>query len=544
MNTPWPLNALNLVDRWMRVDEVREVWRRAMLRREGSIHERVMAEMELRLDWSGRLEEIPASGPLVVVANHPFGIFEGPVLGALLERVRPDIKFVTNSLLAELPELRERIIAVNPFGAAAGENATAVRGALRHLREGGALVVFPAGEVSAMRAPLGRVRDAQWQPMAARLAIKTGAKVVPVYFAGRNRPRFQLAGLVHPALRTMMLPGELLSRRRQTIRVVIGQTVDADRFRCASVFTKHLRASTYALARRLRQVPVAVSRGAAVLQKELAQLSPILEAGPYQVYLEPASRIPATLEEIGRLRELVFRAAGEGTGRERDLDEFDRTYYHLFVWHQEVQGIAGAYRMTDGAANGGRTYCQTLFHFPRSWETIAAQSAELGRSFILSSYQRDYLPLLLLWKGIGRFVLARPHIRYLFGPVSVSADYTPAARAAIAGFYGEWREGIRPRNPLTFTWSLRREAWKWRGQKDIDLLSKQVAQWEPDGKGLPVLMRQYTNLGGEILCMNLDSRFGDTLDGLVRVDLHRVPPRMLERYFGAEGVRRFASLSQ
>lgn len=528
-------------ERLLQLDRVREVWRRAMDRRVGSIHERVIDELELRLEALGDLDSVPRQGPLVVVANHPFGIVEGPTLGALLERVRPDVKFVTNSLLAELPELRERIFAVNAFGGAAHENTAAVRGALRHLREGGALVVFPAGEVSAMRAPLGFVSDPAWQPMAARLAMKTSAKVLPVFFAGGNRAQFQLAGLLHPSLRTMLLASEMLARRKQTIRVVVGQPLEAAKFRDAEGFTDHLRGCTYALAKRIRQAPVAAATAPSTLSAEVAGLTPVLEAGDYRVYLEPAHRIPVALPEIGRLRELTFRSAGEGTGAARDLDEFDPHYWHLFVWHEPSREIAGAYRLADGAQLRGKMYCRTLFHFPKRWEQqISAHGAELGRSFVRVAYQRDFLPLLLLWKGIGRFVLDRPHLRYLYGPVSISADYTPAARAVIAGYFRKWRAGVRPRNPLTLAL-----AW-WPGArlntpaKDLDTLSKHVAELEPDGKGLPVLLRQYANLGGEILCMNVDPRFGNTLDGLVLVDLHHVPPRMMQRYFGSEGVQRFS----
>lgn len=526
-------------------EQVRAVWRNAMNRPQGSIHERVMAELELKLDLRGNLEDIPTQGPLVVVANHPFGIIEGPALGSLLERVRPDVMFVTNSLLAQLPELRDRIFAVDPFGGAAQANSLAVRGCLRHLRAGGALVVFPAGEVSSLRPPLGLVRDAPWQPMAARLAIKTGASVLPIYFGGGNRRRFHLAGLLHPALRTLMLASEMLSQRRRTIRLAIGSPIDAARYQDAEQLTSSLRTITYGLARQFRQAPIAVAPDTAELRREVASLTPILSCENYRVYLEQAHRLPATLPELARLRELTFRAAGEGTGQARDWDEFDSSYWHLFIWRTDAQEIAGAYRLADGADlaqrdRQGRLYCETLFRFPAAWRRITAQGAELGRSFVRPAYQRELLPLLLLWQGIGHFVLSRPHLRYLFGPVSISASYTPAARALIANFFSQSREGVRPRNLLTpaIQW------WPgqaWQGERDLNALAKRVAQLEPDGKGLPVLLRQYANLGGEVVCFNLDHRFSNTLDGLVLLDLHRVPARLLKRYFGEAGVARFAS---
>lgn len=509
-----------------------------MRRAAPSIHQRVVDELELRPQYVGAIEDIPAAGPVVIVANHPFGIIEGPVLGALFDRIRNDMMFVTNSLLAELPELAPRIIAVNPFGAASHANSSAIRAALRHLSSGGALVVFPAGQVSSVRLPLGRVLDSEWQPMAARLAIKTGARILPVFFQGRNSAGFQLAGLVHPALRTMLLPGQMLARRRQTVRVAIGQAVSPDRFRDAARLTAFLRARTYALSALFRQSAVAPPLPLDSLCLEISRLSPILSSGPFDVFLQKAVDIPNALPEIGRLRELTFRAVGEGTGASSDIDAFDRHYWHLFLWHREHRQIAGAYRLADRECLPAGTgfYTATLFSFPRNWSTLASQAVELGRSFVLPRYQRDFLPLMLLWKGIGVFVRNRPHLRYLFGPVSVSSDYSTASRTAIATHFSAWPKGYRPRNPLTHALA------RWPGvqrHRNTEELDAHIASLEPDGKGLPVLLRQYLNLGGEILCLNVDPRFSNTLDGLVLLDLAKTPPRLLARYFGPEAAERF-----
>jgi putative hemolysin len=527
-----------LLERVSRLNELRDLWRRAMARPAGSIHEKVIAELELRPDYRGAIDDIPAHGPLIIVANHPFGIVEGPVLGALLERIRPDILFVTNSLLAELPELRPQLIAVDPFGDAAHANSAPVRTSFRHLQRGGALVIFPAGQVSSLHPPLGRVQDADWQPMAARLALKTGAPVVPVFFDGHNGPAFQLAGLIHPALRTLLLPAQMLAKRRRSVRLVVGKPLSVSRFTDPVRLTAFLRSRTYSLALRTRHAAVAPPLPADPLRSEIASLSPILSSGPFDVFLEPAPRIPVALREIGRLRELTFRAAGEGSGQPLDLDRFDAHYSHLFVWHREHREIAGAYRLADCAtlpANPG-PYSATLFHFPRSWHSLSSQSVELGRSFVRDNYQRDFLPLLLLWKGIGVFVMRHPHIRYLFGPVSVSADYTAASRSAIASFFSPFRKGFLPRNPLTHTLSWRRGASRPASLDDLDAL---LRQWEPDAKGLPVLLRHYLSLNGEILCFNIDPGFANALDGLVLLDLARTPPRLLARYFGQPAVDRF-----
>ncbi|MBM3786679.1 MAG: lysophospholipid acyltransferase family protein [Acidobacteria bacterium] len=513
-----------VVGRVLQLDAVRGLWRNAQSRPGVCIHQRVLDELELTPHWTGSLDAIPAAGPLVVVANHPFGIIEGPILGALLDTVRNDVLFITNSLLAELPELRPRIIAVDPFGSAEARNTGPVRRAITHLQNGGALVVFPAGEVSAMRAPLGQISDAEWNPMAARLALRANAKVLPVYFNGRNRAVFQMAGLLHPGLRTLLLPSELLARRRHQIHAVVGDPVSVERFADADGLTRSLRSKVYALAPRIHHQPIAPPMAPTALERNIGALQPILESGPYRVYLEPAHRIPEALLEIGRLREVTFRAAGEGTGRAADLDGFDQHFHHLFVWHAGNRELAGAYRL---AKNPAHSYTATLFHLPKSWRPIAAHGVELGRSFVSAAYQKEFLPLLLLWKGIGHFVKEQTGCRYLYGPVSVSAGYSPASRVEIMAHFSPWRRGFHPRNPLT-------HALRWGQSKGgtLDGLDGRIRRLEPDGAGLPVLLRQYANLGAEILCWNLDAKFANVVDGLVLLDLEKVPQRQLRRYFG------------
>ncbi|MDA0935395.1 MAG: GNAT family N-acetyltransferase, partial [Planctomycetota bacterium] len=268
-------------------------------------------------------------------------------------------------------------------------------------------------------------------------------------------------------------------------------------------------------------------------------------------WLATADRLPHVLPEIGRLREETFRAVGEGTGQETDLDRFDRDYLHLFLWEPKTQRIAGAYRLgpTDRLlARGGLSalYTSTLFDMDRAFVEHVTPGLELGRSFVCADFQRSFMPLLLLWRGIGEFVARNPQYHRLFGPVSISASYDAASRDLIVEhlrahqFAPEFADLVRARRPHQSD-QARRFGLSWTPSmlRDLSEVSAMVADMERDAKGVPVLIREYLKLGGKIIGFNVDPDFANVVDGLVLVDLAETERRLLVRYMGAEGADRF-----
>jgi putative hemolysin len=541
----------------------------------GAFSEAALARLRVSLDVAAAdLARVPASGPLVVVANHPFGGVDGLALHALLRRVRPDVKLLGNYLLHRVPELRETVIPVDPFG-----GADAIRGSVRGLKAaqrwveaGGCLAVFPAGEVSHLQLGHGAVTDPAWSPSVVRLARRAGASMLPIHFTGANGALFQLAGLVHPRLRTALLPRELLRRQATSLAVRVGRVVPAARIASMDddAGTALLRARTYVLARDPRpRGPATPSRpcdrprrfmrtvaGPVADHRLDAEVAALPEScwlgaqGEFRVGLASAAQIPALLDEIGRLREITFRAAGEGTGRTRDLDAFDAYYRHLFVWHRGDRALAGAYRLglTDDIRRergAGGLYTQTLFHYDERLLDRLSPAIELGRSFVRAEYQRDYAPLLLLWKGIGRFVVANPRYRRLFGPVTISQDYSSASKHLLMAFLEANRRLpdlarlVVPRNPPPEARRRDEGVVAGRTAADLDEADALVADIEADGRGLPVLLRQYLKLNARLLGWNVDRRFGRALDGLMLVDLVDVPRPVLSRYLGKDGAGAF-----
>lgn len=272
--------------------------------------------------------------------------------------------------------------------------------------------------------------------------------------------------------------------------------------------------------------------------------------GHFTVYSAHAVQIPWCLQEIGRLRELTFRAAGEGTGKASDIDLFDSYYLHLFVWDAKAECIVGAYRMglaDEILARYGKRglYTQSLFKCGSRVLRTLNPAIELGRSFVRAEYQRNFAPLLLLWRGIGRFVARSPRYAVLFGPVSISSSYEPLSRRLIVDYLkansieAGLARHVKPRRPFRAVRTADRDGTELSCLGNIEELSRAIERIEADHKGVPILLKHYLKLGGRVLGFNTDDQFGDALDGLIMVDLRASDPRMLARYMGEEGAAGF-----
>ncbi len=523
----------------------------------------------------GDLARIPAAGPAVLVSNHPFGIVDPMVILSLLLSVRPDVTVMGNHLLSRIPELGDILIPVNPFGGnlATRDNAQALRRCLRILREGHMLCIFPSGTVSHLHVRPGfpRIIDPPWNPMAARLACRTGAPTVPAYVAGRNGLIFQMAGLIHPMLRTALLPRETVKKRGVSIQVRIGGPVSAERLQRIpddEERIEFLRTRTYLMAEEPKSVqrsfpgrartpklmPLNRPQAPELLAREIGALPAeqiLAENDTFQVLRAEAGQIPTMLEEIARLREQVFRREGGGTGKSMDMDRFDLHYQQLILWNREKQEVAGGYRM--GLSRqilpvfGPRGfYTSTLFHYGRRFLDRIGPAIELGRSFVKEEYQKNYQPLFLLWKGIARFVSLNPEYRHLFGPVSITRSYQSRSLQIMVAFLRENRKFselarlVRPRRPFMKGGLKSPEVSNAvKTLQHIRDLSDLVSEIEEDRKGVPVLIRQYMRLGGEVLGFNVDPDFRDALDALILVDLGRTQQRTLAGYMGKEAAEDF-----
>lgn len=529
-------------------------------------------DVELPADF-----EFPAQGPLIIVANHPFGVIDPVMLARWAAQFRPDLKVMTNSLMLAMKELEEHVIPVNPFGgeAAAKKNLAPMKEAIRLLRAGGTLVIFPAGEVAAYKPGRG-VDEPAWSNHVGSLVRRTQATVLPVYFPGSNSVLFHTAGLIHPRLRTSLLLREFCNRAGTDVTMRVGNPIPYSRlkkFEDDESLTRYLRIHTFVLHQRGKEstakltvtgenVPVPAPCGSLQtrLTEEIDQIRArggrLVAQGNLSVYQAYSHEIPTLLPDIGRLREITFREVGEGTGQEIDIDKYDRYYEHLILWDEEKEQVAGAYRigradviLREYGPKG--LYTNTLFRFEKPFLANLECAVEMGRSFIIKAYQRHLASLPLLWKGIAHWIARNPHYKKLFGPVSISKDYSSLSRKMIVEFLQDNRmhphlsSFVKARNPFRYLRSrkMMREFIS-ADLENVDDCSALISSLETDGKGIPTLLKHYLKLNATLLSFNVDKDFSSVVDGLIMVDFTETDPRLLAKYMGDENCRGYLARHQ
>lgn len=487
------------------------------------------------------LARIPARGRLLVVANHPSGALDALALLVCIGRVRRDVRIVANDLLTTIAPLAPLVLAVRILG---GRPTPASIAAVETaLRAEACVVIFPAGEVSRL-GPRG-VRDTRWRRGLLRFVRNTGAPVLPVRIEARNSPLFYGVSAVYKPAATALLAREMYARRARPLRLRIGTplalAVDGD----GEAVLRALRRQLYAIGTRREacgdgQAPLARPESPARLRAAIAHTQCLCElGGGQQVRLLRADLRDPLLREIGRLRELTFRRVGEGTGQARDLDAFDAHYDHIVLWDDAAARVVGAYRVARGAevlAQRGLDglYSASLFRYSDAALPRLAQGMELGRSFVVPECWGGR-GLDALWLGIGAYLQRHPQVRWLFGPVSISAALPRGAREQLVAYYQRYHAGeamAQARRPFAYFAAP-------PGFGELDAATAYAvlkANLATLGATVPTLYRQYVELcepgGARFLAFGVDPDFSNSVDGLVELDLHRLRRHKRRRYLG------------
>ena len=522
--------------------------------------------VSVQLNNGENLDTIPRTGPLLIVANHPLGGLEGVAIARVIADIRPDLQVLTNELLCRIPELSDLFIGVDVLSSnAAAGNLASIKRLHKHLKNDGAVLIFPAGMVSTYVFSQRRVQDRPWNRLVGQLLKRYQCTCLPIHVGGGNSAYFYAAGMLHPRLRTALLPRQLANKKNFVLELTIGRAVPAPELRLLQspkAVTDYLRVSTDALApmptlHQARYEKTIDQLDRPAISSELLQAIDeleqyrLIENEELDVYCAPFSSLGAIMEQIAIAREVAFRSVGEGTGLSNDSDRFDPHYLHLFLWDKLKQRIAGAYRIglvDEIVAKHGikGLYSRSLYKYDDSFIRQLGAAIEMGRSFIHPDYQRRAVSLNLLWRGIGQILVQRPKYHTLFGSVSISREYSDLARALIADTMlenfkaNEFEQLVKPITPhviLNRVWSKEFLA----ELTNIKMLGKLIGRCDP-GKAVPVLLRHYLALNGKLVCFNVHSGFNNSLEGLIIVDARKTQARTLIRFLGAQGYERFMSI--
>lgn len=516
---------------------------------------------------ASQLDVIPKEGPFIIVSNHPFGALDGILLFNTISSVRPDFKILTNFILSHIKNLSEYFLPVNPFSDMKGlkNSFSGVRAAKEHLLKGGGLGLFPAGEVSTYHGK-GYTEDIDWTLSIAKLISKSNVPVIPVYFDGQNSRMFHALGRIHPLFRTAQLPREMCKSTNRTITMRIGKSIAPSEIQEHNInsLRRYLRNRSYALEAQIEtptpneqlrkaedEAPIAPTKGKEALVKEITMLEEkgkkLFDTANFSCYLADYEEIPALIHEIGIRREEAFRAVGEGTGLEADLDNFDLYYKHLILWDNEKSSFAGAYRLGIGkeiVSKYGKHgfYSNTLFKYSQGFIDTLSCSIELGRSFVALDYKKDALPLMLLIRGLMYSILRYDECKYLFGPVSISSSYPLFYRSLMAHYILEihstrfLKKNVKGRTPFKpdFLRVSPTDLIESKS-KSIETFDRFLLRLSDNQYRLPTLVKQYLKLGAKIACFNVDKDFNYCIDGLVFLNISDVPKdEILKLARGAE----------
>ena len=525
------------------------------------------------------LKRLPKDGAYITVSNHPLGGIDGILLLKLMLEQRSDFKIIANFLLHRIKPLVPYIMPVNPFEDHKDAKSSIVgfKNSLLHLQNGHPLGIFPAGEVSTYKDGKLMV-DKPWEPAAMKLMQRAEVPIVPIYFHAKNSRLFYRLSKLSDDLRTAKLPSELLTQKKRVIKVRIGKPIslkDQKKHPNLEGFSDFVRRKTYMLSNTFETPKILTNLSSSlkvtkspkkivtpapkdVMCAEVANLKAdnhrLLKSKNYEVYLAAAVKIPTILHEIGRLREITFREIGEGTNKAIDLDVFDGYYHHMFLWDVEAKCLAGAYRMGLGndifkAKGIDGFYLHDLFRFEPELHSMMSQSIELGRAFIIKSYQQKPMPLFLLWKGIVHTTLRFPEHKYLIGGVSISNQFSNFSKSLMIEFmkshyYDPYlAQYIQPKKEFKVKLKDGDKDFVFDATKaDLNKFDKIIDEIEPGALRLPVLLKKYIKQNARLIAFNVDPLFNNAVDGLMYIRIADLPDstvRPVMEEFQAELERKY-----
>ena len=504
-------------------------------------------------------KRLPKDGAYITISNHPLGGIDGILLLKLMLEKEPNFKIIANFLLHRIDPMKPYIMPVNPFEnhKDAKSSVVGIKETLRHLRDGKPLGMFPAGEVSTYKD--GKlVVDKAWEEGAIKVIRKAQVPVVPIYFHAKNSRLFYFLSKINDTLRTAKLPSELLTQKDRIIKVRVGKPIsvaEQNEYESIEDYTEFLRKKTYLLANTFekentflntanlmpkkapKKIVTPANSDKMIAEVEALRTADLrlLQSKNYEVFFAEAKQIPNILHEIGRLREITFREVGEGTNESIDIDKYDKYYRHLFLWDDETNQIAGAYRMGLGSEIFPKYgiegfYLNGLFRFEPELHDMMSKSIDMGRAFIIKDYQQKPMPLFLLWRGIIHTTLHYPEHKFLLGGVSISNQFSDFSKSLMIEFmkshyYDPYiAQYVHPKKEFKVKLKDADKDFIFdEAEADLNKFDKLIDELEPGILRLPVLIKKYIKQNAKLVAFNVDPLFNNAIDGLMYIRISDIP---------------------
>ncbi|MFY4861732.1 GNAT family N-acyltransferase [Aliarcobacter butzleri] len=497
---------------------------------------------------SNDLQNIPSTGKVIIIANHPLGGLDALCLLKLVGQIRKDVKILANDFLVGFEALHSLMIPLDNFKDR--QSKESIKKIYEALKDEEAIIIFPAGEVS--RATPKGVKDPAWNKGFLNFAKNSNSAILPIFLDAKNSKTFYTISLINKTFSTLLLSNEMFNKKSKNINIKIGQIIPSENITpkglnkdfLVNLYKKHL----YALKKGKKsffetQSAIAHPVSKIDLYNELKK-SPLLGQtnDGKKIYLYDYVEDSIVLKELGRLREISFRKVGEGVNKKRDIDKYDVYYQHIILYDKNELEIVGAYRIgnSDMIFKEFGTkgfYSNTLFQFNDKFMFYLQNSIELGRSFVQPKYwgtrALDYL-----WYGIGAYVKANPNIKYMFGPVSISGAFPAIAKDMLVFYYNYYYSSeknlVEARTPFSYSSHIHdiKEFFTLEDKKR-DFKSLKIAL-SNIGVNVPTLYKQYSELtlddGVKFLDFNVDKNFGDCIDSFILVEIDKIKDSMKQRY--------------
>lgn len=501
-----------------------------------------------------QIQNIPSLGKVIIVSNHPLGALDALALIKLVTSIRQDkkVKIVANDMLSQFTQLKEYLIPIdNISGRLSKKSLQSIEEALN---DDEAVLFFPSGEVS--RAYFNGIKDGKWKSGFVKFSKRTQSPILPVYIKAKNSTLFYGVSWLYKPFGTLLLGHEMIRARNSVFEFNVGELIAShtisdmrlDHKQHARLFRKHL----YRIVHNKRGIYqteqcIAHPESRQEIKQELINSERIgMTSDNKHIYLVEYENAPTLLSEIGRLREYSFRKVGEGSGQHRDLDRYDKFYQHLLLWDDDALEVVGAYRIGEcdwvlSRLGKKGLYMNELCKIDDQADEYLKQAIELGRSFVQPKYwgtrALDYL-----WQGIGAYLSHNPHIKYMYGPVSISAMYPRHAQEALVYFYknyfGAKEPSMHARTPYRLSHSTAQELEvRFNGDDylaDFRELKRYLCAFNVT---VPTLFKQYSELceegGVQFMDFGIDTEFKDCIDGYILVEINKIKAVKRKRYIDA-----------